>query len=189
LHLSDVFAVRSDRAVLELSATIFDEAGATCTKHLEHFMVTHLKKNQLELLKEKPLGKHHKDTCLIKPTTYKRRLKGKVTPLEISPNMGVDYGKISGDLNIVHTTHLAARLMGYPKAFIQGFCTVNLLLGQLAGAMNLSLKELHCTFARPIFVGETVYFSHEHDRFELVNNRGKVVAYGLSLEDCSYQMF
>lgn len=177
MSLEDVFIVRGDRVMVELMASIVDEAGQPCAKHREWFIVTNLAKKQVLKLYGHPT--FNKLDKAKKVKTYKRCLKHADSVLfTISPNMGVAYGRVSGDMNIVHTTPLAARMMGYPKPFIQGFCTVNMILKQLSIYRGLRPSRLVTTFVRPIFVDEQVMLYHDMSQFELTNLQGKILAYG-----------
>ena len=173
--LSDVFAVGSGRVVLELGSHIFDETGQLCAKHTDYFMATDFKKGQLAPLE----GAKNTDkrSRFEKVSAYTRQLCGEPIRVQVGPNMGILYGRLSGDMNIVHTTPLAARLMGFPKPFVQGFCTVNLILSQLV-TRGVTVQSMQTTFARPVFVGEDVELFYGTEHFELVERRGKVLAYG-----------
>lgn len=177
MSLDDVFVVRGDRVVVEVIASIFDESGQLCAKHREWFIVTNLAKKQVLKLYSHP--KFNKVAKANKVKSYKRCLKHADSVLfTIPPHMGVTYGRVSGDMNIVHTTPLTARLLGYPKPFIQGFCTVNMILKQLSVYRNLRPSRLVTTFVRPVFVDEQVMLYHDEARFELTDLKAKVLAHG-----------
>ncbi len=178
VELSDLFALSSGRVMLELSSHIFDEEDQSCAKHTDYFMASDFKEEQLLALRASHPS--DKQTRFEKVSAYTGQLSHNEIPLRAQDNMGVIYGQLSGDMNIVHTTPLAARLMGYPKPFIQGFCTVNLILSQLASQKGLELRQLQCTLTRPIFVGEKLNLFFQEDRFELVNSSKKIVAYGIA---------
>ena len=175
--LEDIFLMRGSRVVVEVAASIVDEAGQLCAKHKERFVVSHLPKGQLaKLTNHARFNRGAKEHCI---KTYKRRLEHADSVLfNIPANMGTAYGRVSGDMNMVHTTPLAARWLGYPKPFIQGFCTANLILKQLALYRGLHPASLTTTFVRPVFVDQQVRLHHAAQSFELTNLAGKVLAYG-----------
>lgn len=172
--LKNIFAVGQGRVVLELGSSVFDAAARLCSVHTDYFIVSGFKREQLLGLEASPCSADRFDRV----SAYTRELTGTARDLSIPPMMGVRYGQLSGDMNIVHTTGFAARLMGFPKPFIQGFCTVNLLLSYLLPQPGFVMKRFSCTFVRPIFVGEKLALFSEGERFELCNEAGKVVVYG-----------
>ncbi len=105
---------------------------------------------------------------------------GNVQQIDISVphDMGIQYGKVSGDLNMVHTTAFAAKLFGYRKPFIQGLCTANYVLKHLTGSTNDALGSFDITFARSVFVGEIIHLYYVEDSFEVCRADGKLAAYG-----------
>lgn len=175
--LEDIFAVGRGRIVLELSSSIFDEAARLCARHTDFFMVTGFRERQLTCLRGE--RDPHKVARFAKVSAYRGRLEGQARRVSVHPQLGTRYGQLSGDMNLVHTTTVAARLMGFPKAFIQGFCTLNLILSRLA--QRPGVKHLNCTLTRPVFVGEEVDLYADGEHFELRNGRGKVLAYGTIL--------
>ncbi|MBN1410245.1 MAG: hypothetical protein JW969_05320 [Spirochaetales bacterium] len=45
---------------------------------------------------------------------------------------GLQYGRLTGDGNMVHINDLTAKLFGFRKPFIQGYCTANLVMKHLS---------------------------------------------------------
>jgi hypothetical protein len=96
----------------------------------------------------------------------------------IPRDAGLHYGSVSGDLNLVHTTRIAARLFGFRGAFLQGMGTANHVLSDIARHMPGRLEAFEVTFARPLYVGQTVELARDRDTFEVTDQRRHVVAYG-----------
>ena len=55
--------------------------------------------------------------------------------------MGMEYGLISGDMNVVHTSWLACKLFGIKKPFIQGLCIANYAIYKLGKREKGDLKN------------------------------------------------
>ena len=98
--------------------------------------------------------------------------------IDVPEDMGMRYGKVSGDLNIVHTTALAARLFGHEGAFIQGLCTANYVLVRLAAASELPLQSFRISFAQRVFVGTRVELLFKDKAFEVLDDKAGLLAFG-----------
>ncbi len=174
--LRDVVAVGRGRVVLELGSSVFGPEDRLRSVHTDYFMVSGFREAQLEALGAS--ANLHKVARFEQISAYTRQLGGTPHIVTIPRAMGVRYGQLSGDMNIVHTTGLAARLMGFPRPFIQGLCTVNLLLSRLLPQPGTVTRRFSCTFTRPVFVAEALALHYDGERYELLNEAGKVVAYG-----------
>ncbi|HZD69484.1 MAG TPA: MaoC/PaaZ C-terminal domain-containing protein [Actinomycetes bacterium] len=115
-------------------------------------------------------------------TTRKPRLDGRPNvhraQLAIPRDAGLRYGSVSGDLNVVHTTRLAARLFGFRGAFLQGLGTANHVLSDIARHTPGRLDAFEVTFARPLYVGQTAELTRDRTTFEVTDQRKHLVAYG-----------
>lgn len=96
-------------------------------------------------------------------------------------DQGQRYAEVSGDHNPVHTTPLAARLFGQPGPFVQGLALRNAVMRELHAA-GLPLQRLEVTFASPAWLGQTLQWLHQGNRWELVDETGTVVAFGTAAE-------
>lgn len=100
------------------------------------------------------------------------------TQIFVERDAGLRYGAVSGDLNVVHTTRVAARLFGFRGAFLQGLGTANHVLADIARQKQSGIERFAITFARPLYVGQTVEVARDQHTFEVIDERGRVVAYG-----------
>ncbi len=91
--------------------------------------------------------------------------------------MGVVYGRVSGDPNAMHTTRMGARLFGHQKPFLQGFCTMNLVLKALTSAGH-TIQDLTIQFIRKVETGQELEIRHGSGRYEVIGECGKVLAVG-----------
>ena len=92
--------------------------------------------------------------------------------------MGVAYGQVSGDMNVVHTSSTAARLFGYRPPFIQGLCTANYILKSLTEASGHAPSRLTIGFGRPVVTDSVVALYHTADAFEVCDAKGSILASG-----------
>jgi acyl dehydratase len=179
LQLNDINAVREDAVMIEIRVSIHDEFGELCANHIEHFIIMKLNANHLLQLQNHPTL--NRQSAVVEPiaSRYQPHLQDAPTSTwQIPTNMGVDFGRISGDMNIVHTTSLAARMIGYSKPFIQGFCIVNYMLQYYIATRDQSISQISISFVRPVFVGDVVTVYATDSCFEMLNKQGKVVAHG-----------
>jgi hypothetical protein len=96
-------------------------------------------------------------------------------------DQGRRYAAVSGDHNPVHTTPLAARLFGQPRAFVQGLALRNAVMRELHRA-GAPLQRLEMTFAAPAWLGQTLTWLQQGERWELLDQSGKLVAFGTAGE-------
>ena len=98
--------------------------------------------------------------------------------LHVPAGMGPRYGAVSGDLNPVHTSKLAARLFGFRRPFIQGLCTANYALLELTRRYGPRLRQFEVTFAKPVYTGQSVEFLSSDGRFAFLDRAGRQLAFG-----------
>lgn len=97
--------------------------------------------------------------------------------LPLAADLGRRYGRVSGDFNPVHTGSLLARLFGVRRPFLQGLGLRNAVVRELT-AWGLPLDQLQISFASPAYLGQTLHLVVQGQRFELVDEAGRVVAFG-----------
>lgn len=91
---------------------------------------------------------------------------------------GLEYGRISGDHNIIHTTSWGARLCGQKRPFLQGFGLMNLALHHATQVTSAPAQSLSVTFARPVLVDQVLRFYFGASRFEICDERQTLLAFG-----------
>jgi CRP-like cAMP-binding protein/acyl dehydratase len=179
--IEDIVPLRDDRVVLICSSRVFDDSGHRIRSYRDYFIILNLDAEYIEALRAtKEYGRN--DTAQFAGLAAREATIGRsvddarVAPIDIPENMGFLYGKVSGDLNLVHTTPLAAKLFGHPRPFIQGLCTANYVLTHLS--RHASLESLDVTFAKRVFVGQQVEMRYSADRFEVCDRTGALLAFG-----------
>ena len=96
----------------------------------------------------------------------------------IAQDLGVKFGLLSGDLNIAHIFDYTAKLLGQKKAYIQGLCTMNIIIQLLGDSLPSRLKDMQVFYAKPVYCGQWVYLLANEKSFELIDEKGRVLAFG-----------
>lgn len=177
--VADIIPAGEDRVVVIFEGIIRDEFGKECAFYEECFMVTHIDPRHVVELRNHTTYGHH-DASDFKGLRNRKPLDDpeESIPITVPERMGRDYGKASGDFNIIHIHDGMAKLLGYPKAFIQGFCTANYAIKYLTEHSGHPVTHAATSFTLPIFVGETVELRYNATRFEFQNHKGRVAAFG-----------
>lgn len=97
--------------------------------------------------------------------------------LPLPPDIAQRFGRVSGDLNPVHTGGLFSRWFGAGHASVQGLYLRNRVLRELC-LWGLPADHLAITFTRPAYVGHTLQLRHQGTEFEIVDGEQRLVAYG-----------
>lgn len=92
--------------------------------------------------------------------------------------MGLDFGKLSGDLNLTHILDSTARITNKSRGFIQGLCTLNIIIGLLWQQYPQGLGSLNIYFSRPVLHEQRVYLLCDGNAFELIGEEGQMLAFG-----------
>lgn len=97
--------------------------------------------------------------------------------LFVAPDAGRRFGRVSGERSAVHVSRLGARLMGQRRPFVQSQYLRNLVSRELA-EWGLDQSNLMLTFTGKAHLGQTLRLLVQGDTFELVDERGRLVAFG-----------
>ena len=111
------------------------------------------------------------------PRLSTRDGQARVSAMAVPHGMGLDYGRISGDLNSVHTSTLGAWLFGLKRPFLQGLALRNLVVRHLV-ELGASVEHLGLTFASPAHLGQTLLLVVDNGALEVHDARGRLVAFG-----------
>jgi acyl dehydratase len=76
----------------------------------------------------------------------------------VEPRIGVEYARVSGDRNPIHTSWLGARLFGFPGPIAHGMWSKARCLAAFAGRLP-SAYTVDVVFKRPIALPSTIGFS------------------------------
>ena len=123
-------------------------------------------------LTDEPLPKRRAKSELMDNTLADR------IPMTIGRGMGQKYGKLSGDLNPLHISTLGAKLFGHKKSFVQGLCTLNLIIARLGEHWNGSIRSMDIEFVRPVAQPSKPTLVCTLDHFELIDDEGNLLVRG-----------
>jgi CRP-like cAMP-binding protein len=180
-QVEDIIALRDDRVVLVCASRIVDLFGFQLRNYRDFFVILNLEPHYVDLLRSaKNYG--HRDVDEFQSLASRRPTLAdtrglKRVPIYIPEDMGFAYGKVSGDLNLVHTTKLAAQIFGHPRPFIQGLCTANYALRYLTEEYGPP-EAMRVTFAKRVFVGQQIELRLVPSRFEICDSQGVLLAFG-----------
>ncbi|MFJ6196759.1 MaoC/PaaZ C-terminal domain-containing protein [Micromonospora sp. NPDC092111] len=76
----------------------------------------------------------------------------------VTPRVGTDYARVSGDHNPIHTSRLGARLFGFPRPIAHGMWSKARCLAALAGRLP-EAYTVEVAFKLPVPLPSTVAFS------------------------------
>ncbi len=180
-RIEDIVALRDDRVVIICTSGIFDILDNQVRNFRDYFVILNLEPRYVELLRS--ASKYgHRDAGEFQNLAARKPELGqgggvKRVAIDVPEDMGFRYGKVSGDLNLVHTTKLAARVFGHPRPFIQGLCTANYALRHLTAEFGIP-ESLNITFAKRVFVGQQIGLDYVPGRFEVCDAAGGLLAFG-----------
>ncbi len=161
------------------ASEIHDQDGFRIRTYRDYFVILNLENEYVEALRAAKRYGHTDAAEFHGLAGREARLSvpdHRIT-IEVPEDMGFRYGKVSGDLNLIHTTHLAAKLFGHPRPFVQGLCTANYVLRHLTQAYGPP-QGLRITFAKRVFVGQTVELRCNEKEFEVTDAQGELLAFG-----------
>jgi acyl dehydratase len=179
--LDDVSFLKGNRAVFTFFVNVFDGAGDPMVRNLYHFLVKNLSPRDIALLKSTQGYNQHEfpELMAVSRTGEVKALKGARTrSLHFTEDMGVRYGRVSGDMNIVHVNKWLVRLFGYSRPFAQGMCTANYVLKTLACDERASVDHFTITFCKPVFLPGTVKLALGDGQFQIRDESRLVVSVG-----------
>jgi CRP-like cAMP-binding protein len=180
-QIEDIIALRDDRVALVCASRIYDGTGFRIRTYRDFFVILNLEPEYIEALRAaKGYGRF--DAMEFQGLANREARLTDRNPvhrmaIDVPEDMGLRYGKVSGDLNLVHTTRLAAKMFGHPRPFIQGLCTANYVLRHLTPVYGPP-QGLRITFAKRVFVGQQIELRHMTGQFEVCDARGALLAFG-----------
>jgi acyl dehydratase len=189
-ELQGCWRMAPGRALVALRTRVHASAeagGALLAVLTDRFLIRHVPQADWRALP--PMGDIAERGQLREPLGLRQRLP-EINPresgvLEVAMNLPADQGQryaaVSGDHNPVHTTPLLARLFGHPRPFVQGLALRNAVMRELH-QLGAPLQRLQITFAAPAFLGQTLRWLLQGRRWELLDEAGRVVAFGTAGE-------
>ena len=180
-QVEDIVPLREDRVALVCASRVLDESGHRIRSYRDSFVILNLESDYVQALRMAKDYGHH-ETAEFQGLAGREAKLGdsdgtRRVAIEVPDGMGFKYGKVSGDLNLVHTTHLAAKLFGHPRPFIQGLCSANYVLRHLT-ALHGVPERFTITFAKRVFIAQEVALLLTGGEFEICDSTGALLAFG-----------
>jgi acyl dehydratase len=178
--LKHVKRLGKDKALVSLETHIYGPGETPLSVVQDSFLIRKLPSHDLNNLDSDATAVWEMRALRVRAAELDMRTEGtRHCSMSVTPDMGRSYGKVSGDMNPVHTTRLGARLFGLPRPFLQGLGVRNLTIRHLA-RMGVPLDHLSLTFASPAYLGETLNLIVRDGRFEVQDSRRCIVAHGVA---------
>jgi len=182
LGLDDVAFLKRDRAIIACFVNLLDEGGATLLRTGYHFLLKNLSARDVAYLKSTPGYNRLRFPELLAVSRTGEVVKalsgGRAHELHFPEDIGLRYGHVSGDMNIVHTNRWLVRLFGYSRTFAQGMCTANYVLRTLAVSERVPVDRFTITFCRPVYLPGTVQLSLGDGEFQVRDGDRALAALG-----------
>jgi CRP-like cAMP-binding protein len=177
-QIEDIIALRDDRVALVCASRVYDAANFRVRTYRDFFVILNLEPEYVEALRAAKSYGRLEATEFQGIASREPQLAGaECIAINVPEGMGFSYGKVSGDLNLVHTTKLGAKIFGHPRPFIQGLCTANYVLRHLTPVYGQP-STLRISFAKRVFVGQQIELRHAPHRFEVCDAKGLLLAFG-----------
>ncbi len=184
MGINDVLPYAGDRSVVVFRSQVRDEHDRRVLEARDYMFV---RKCPAPVQPVRQHHNHHTDLLAF------RELKTRVpewpawassnhvqASVHLPANSGIEFGRLGGDLNIVHTHALGAKMFGFTKPFIQGYCTANHVIAQVTKWSPIPITQFQILFVRPVFVNQRIdiHYHPAFGRFEVCDESGALVAYG-----------
>ncbi len=170
--LEDVIRIKADKAAM-INITKVMRGNEICMEVKDHFVIKNVPERYLERLESDETGEFRGITRI----SAGRLESCKDLELFIMENYARDYGRASGDKNIVHTTKFTSRLFGFGRPFIQGLCTANLIMSKLC-MEGFTPAFFSIVFCRPVYIESRVILSYTDTDYRLLDDKDRVLCFG-----------
>ncbi len=178
-RLEEVVRTRTDRATLSFVMEVLQDGEPVVTDR-ETFLVKDVPERTLDALglARAGTGLGRMDVLWSKTD---RVLFGahELHEVEIDAAAVAEYGRVSGDMNMIHTNRLASRLFGYRRPFAHGLYMANLIMKLIACSRQRTIRSFSASFRRPSFLGQVVSVRHDESRFSVCGADGTILIFGL----------
>lgn len=101
---------------------------------------------------------------------------GDVHEFYVSKKLGREYGRVSGDLNPLHTSISTAKIFGFKNAFLQGVCTANIAIKFLSSKMEI--EKVKVILSKPLYLKQKIQVIVGNEFFEVMDQANDLVAFG-----------
>ena len=173
-----VLRLGEDRVLVEVRTLVSAADGRLVATVEDGFLVSHLPPAALAGLPS--------DRLLLRDLLgLRRRLPrlsitegdARVAAMPVPHDMGLAYGRISGDIHLARCCRLGAWLSGLKRPVLQGLALRNLVVRHGA-ELGLPLDGVQLTFASPAYLGQQLLLVALGGDIEVHNGLGRLVAFG-----------
>ena len=183
MSLGGIIPWKKDRIVALFTGEIYNQNNVLISRNNDYMFIKNCDEEMVKKLHEN-YGDHnrgllHGSGIIIKNSQWQTWGNDRKSfDISVADDAGVQYGKLSGDKNPVHISSVAAKLFGFSKPFIQGLCTANYVLKELAQISQGKIHYFEISFLSPVFVGEDIAIHINNESFEVVDIKNRVLVSG-----------
>lgn len=183
MNLEEIIPWKKDRILALFASEIYDNNNVLISRNSDYMFIKNCDEDMVKELHENygdhNMGLLHNSGIIIKnPQWQTWESDRKSFDISIANDAGVQYGNLSGDKNPVHISSVAAKLFGFSKPFIQGYCTANYVMKELAQISNGKINYFDISFLSPVFVGEDITIHINNESFEVVDANNRLLVSG-----------
>lgn len=177
-HVKRILRLGEDRVLVEVQTQVRDLRGQLLSQADDGFVVNDLPPSDLAGLPS--------DRNLLRELLGLRRRLPRlsisegdalVSEMPVLGSMGRTYGRLSGDVNPVHTGCLGAWLFGLKRPLLQVLALRNLVVRHLV-ELGAPVERLRLTLAAPAVLGQSLLLVLSGAEFEVHDAQGRLVAFG-----------
>ncbi len=145
-----------------LHITCFVGEWRTAAAGLVFDIVTHIDTGSERIYEGVSAYLHWDPSPTRKRTNLHRRTPHELTEIwQLSPNLGREYGALSGDRNPIHLWPVTAQMFGFKRPIIHGMWSMARCLAALMPKVNNQPFVMDVSFKMPIFLPSSVKFSYD----------------------------
>jgi len=172
--VSNIFTAGKKNLILKFSSKVKNDNGVLIATNVDYFMVKNVDAETIAAVKAQEANKLNYRKWLI-PQKFEQE-QTQVTEVMVPKNMGLQYGAVSGDMNMVHTTTFFAKIFGFKRAFVQGLCTANYVVSNSPFKTNFEAFSIN--FSKPVYTNSKVKITYGSSGYCVRNGQNHVVAHG-----------
>lgn len=177
---SDIFLIKEHRVCVEIQINVFDDNENKLIEQKDLFYAitdnffseNFLSKNEVSNDNGFWENLKNREREIFENPSIRKKIN-------VSRGMGQKFAQLSGDFNPMHCSETIFKpLRNGKKAFIQGYCSLNIILKILHEELNSEIRNLSVNFKNKVHTEQEVEFVLQDSKFELVDNEGNLLVFG-----------
>ncbi len=179
VRTTQVVPTDHDLVTLHVETHILDQDGSRLVASDDRFVVANVDPSTIEALRRRVDGDGSGATGLDDdpaPANPDDPVARELA-LTLEDDLGIRYGRLTGNLRPANTSRAGARLLGHDRPFLQHLCVVDLMLCQLT-EQGSAPRRLELTFRGPVHPGSTVHLRLDGSRVELTDEDDEPLVVG-----------